>query len=239
MTCTLVETTKPLTLIGGGDVTPEDLDDALALAPTCVAADSGAHLALKAGVDLAAVIGDMDSISDAARARIPADRFHRIAEQDSTDFDKALRHINAPLIIAVGFCGGRVDHTLAALNTLVRHPQQSIVLLGARDIIFLCPPAFSMSTPEGTRVSLFPMGAVQGRSEGLFWPIDGIEFAPGARTGTSNRSTGSFSLEMAAPAMLCIMPRRFIQPVVQALLAPSQTGRWPVRAAQHKDLPQS
>ncbi|ABG31525.1 thiamine diphosphokinase [Roseobacter denitrificans] len=236
MTYTCVETTKPLTLIGGGEATADDLASALALAPTCVAADSGAHLALEAGVDLAAVIGDMDSISASARARIAPQRFHHIAEQDSTDFDKALRHIKAPLIIAVGFSGGRVDHGLAALNTLVCRADRHVVLLGAQDIIFLCPPAFQVPTPEGTRVSLFPMGAVQGRSEGLFWPIDGIDFAPGARTGTSNRATGPVSLEMDAPVMLCIMPRAFLQPVVQAL---SATRRWPAPAAPHKGPLQS
>lgn len=239
MTYTIVETTKPLTLIGGGEATVDDLACALALAPTCVAADSGAHLALEAGIDLAAVIGDMDSISDRARARISADRFHHIAEQDSTDFDKALRHVNAPLVIAVGFCGGQIDHALAALNTVVRRADQPVVLLGAHDIVFLCPRAFNVPTPAGTRVSLFPMGVVQGRSRGLFWPIDGIKFAPGLQAGTSNRATGPMAIETDAPVMLCIMPRAFLQPVVQALLGLSATMRWPAPAAPHKDPPQS
>jgi thiamine pyrophosphokinase len=37
-----------------------------------------------------AVIGDFDSIRPAARTALPPDRLHPIAEQDTTDFDKAL-----------------------------------------------------------------------------------------------------------------------------------------------------
>ncbi|GIT89040.1 thiamine diphosphokinase [Roseobacter sp. OBYS 0001] len=239
MTYTIVETTKPLTLIGGGEATVDDVASALALAPICVAVDSGAHLALEAGIDVAAVIGDMDSISDRARVRIAAERFHHIAEQDSTDFDKALRHVSAPLVVAVGFCGGQIDHALAALHTIIRRADRHIVLLGATDIVFLCPPAFNVPTPAGTRVSLFPMGPVRGRSKGLFWPIDGIDFAPGLQAGTSNRTTGPFSIETDAPVMLCIMPRAFLQPVVQALLGLSATKRWPALAVPHRDPPQS
>ncbi|MEM1075126.1 MAG: thiamine diphosphokinase [Pseudomonadota bacterium] len=226
----IVEVDHPLTLLGGARARIDDLTLALALAPTCVAADSGAHLALEAGVDLAAVIGDMDSLSDAARGKIPVDRIHYIAEQDSTDFDKALRTVAAPLVVAVGFTGGQIDHALAALETLVRRCDRAVVLLGRRDVVFLCPRRFLLPMDADTRVSLFPMAAVSGTSQGLYWPIDGIRFAPGQRSGTSNKSTGDIKIEVDAPDMLCILPRRFIQPVVSMLLALPETARWPVRA---------
>lgn len=200
---------------------------AMSLAPTCVAADSGAQVALDMGVDLAAVIGDMDSISEGARAQIPQARFHQIAEQDSTDFDKALRHVSAPVVIAVGFTGGQIDHALAALHTIVSRHNRSIVLLGKQDVVFLCPKEILLPMAAGTRISLFPMGPVTGTSTGLHWPIDGIDFAPGLRSGTSNRATGDVHLEFDAPQMLCILPRRFIAPVVSLLCALPDHVRWP------------
>ena len=215
-----------------------DLQTALALAPTCVAADGGAHHALAAGVDLAAVIGDMDSISKAHKTQIPPDRFHHIAEQDSTDFDKALRSVQAPVVIAVGFAGGRVDHQLAALHTMAVRSDMAIVMLCAEDIIFVCPPKLCLEMVAGTRVSLFPMRPVTGRSQGLNWPIEGLSFAPGIQSGTSNHATGNLELEMDHPGMLCILPRNFIQPVVLALAALPAHARWPVRAAPHRDLQQ-
>ena len=80
----------------------------------------GRARALAAGIVPQAVIGDLDSISEAGRAAIPPGRLHRVAEQETTDFEKALRHIAAPFVLGVGFAGTRIDHLLAALTTLVR-----------------------------------------------------------------------------------------------------------------------
>lgn len=226
----ILSSSQPLTLLGGGAATAQDLHAALTLGPTCVAADSGAHLALSERVALAAVIGDMDSISDAARAQVPADRFHHIAEQNSTDFDKALRHLSAPVIIAVGFTGGQIDHALAVLHTVLLRAHQRIVLLGEEDVIFLCPRRLELDLPVDTRVSLFPLVPVTGRSDGLFWPIAGLSFAPGEMSGTSNRATGAVRLAMDATGMLCILPRRFMPEVVSALSHLPEDAQWPARA---------
>ena len=61
----IVHSLDPITLIGGGEVGPADLNFALGLAPVCVAADGGASVAVAAGINLHAVIGDFDSVDDA------------------------------------------------------------------------------------------------------------------------------------------------------------------------------
>lgn len=230
MNTPVYESSNPLTLVGGGDCTNLDLELARSIAPVCVAADSGADHALQAGLEPVAVIGDMDSISDRARVQIPADRMHHIAEQDSTDFDKTLRNCVAPLVIAVGFSGGRVDHTLAALHTLVTHSDRLVIILSAEDITFVCPPRMSLPLESGTRFSLFPMGPVEGSSQGLHWPIDGLAFAPGMQSGTSNLATGPVSLSVTSPNMLCILPRASILPVASVFLELPASARWPARA---------
>jgi len=226
----ILDILEPLTIIGGGDCTVDDIDLARTIAPTCVAADGGAHIALEWDVPLAAVIGDMDSITNAARAQIPLEKFHHIAEQDSTDFDKVLRHVSTPLAIAVGFSGGQVDHALAALHTLVVYYHKRVIVLGKQDVIFLCPPKMTLPLEAGTRVSLFPFGAVRGTSTGLKWPIDGIDFAPGQRSGTSNQATGDITVTVERPNMLCILPRQFIRQVASQLAGQQATAQWPVRA---------
>ena len=105
MNSPIVQSTHGVTLAGGGPFSARDLKLALARAPVPVAADSGADRLLKLGVVPQAVIGDMDSISDQARAEIPLDRQHLVGEQLTTDFDKALRLIKAPLVLALGFAG--------------------------------------------------------------------------------------------------------------------------------------
>ncbi len=218
MNSVIVDSKEPVTLLGGGAAVAADVDLARSLAPVCVAADGGAILALAAGVMPDAVIGDFDSLPADVRAQIPPERLFHIAEQSSTDFDKALRSIAAPLVIAVGFTGERVDHQLAAFHVLVAHSMRPCVVLGAHEVIFHCPARLSLPVVAGDVVSLFPMRHVTGRSTGLQWPIDGLDFDPMRLIGTSNRATGPVELWMDGPGMLCIAPRRILPALVEALI---------------------
>lgn len=213
----IVEQMEMITLLGGGECSPEDLQQALTIAPFLVAADGGADHALAAGVRPDVVIGDLDSISAAARAQLAPEAVHHITEQDSTDFDKCLRSVRAPVILALGFLGARMDHQLAVLNGLVRHAGQPCVLLGDRDVVFACPPALTLSLPVGTRFSLFPMAPVQGASTGLRWPIGDIKFAPSGMIGTSNEvAADPLTLTFEAPGMIAIVPRSCLMNVLAA-----------------------
>jgi thiamine pyrophosphokinase len=100
----------------------------------------------------------------------------------------------------------------------MRYDSQPVVLLGAQDVVFLAPKQCALSLPIGSRLSLFPMGPVSGRSEGLRWPIDGLEFAPGARIGTSNEVCGPVTLAFEARHMLVILPRAALPVVIDALM---------------------
>ena len=213
----IVHSTVPVTLVGGAKLRQRDLTIALKHAATLVAADGGAGAVLAAGLVPAAVIGDMDSLQPAAALAF-SDRLHRIEEQDTTDFDKALRHIAAPLVIAVGVTGGRFDHELAVMHTLVRRAGQRCIVLGAESLTFVCPPEIAISLPVGMVFSLFPMGAVGVVSRGLRWPTAGLTFAPDTLIGTSNEVTGPVLLQADAPAMLVILPRAALSKVVLALL---------------------
>lgn len=211
---------SPVTLIGGAPLVPADLQAALALAPTVVAADRGADHALAQGVMPQAVWGDFDSISAQARATIPARNLHRIAEQDSTDFEKCLSRLETPLVLAVGFSGARQDHFLATLSSLARRIGPPCILIAGDDVITLCPERIALDLPQATRLSLFPMGPARGRSCGLRWPIDGLEMAPGGRIGTSNQTTGPVALSIEGP-MLLILPRAELPRLARALAGPA------------------
>jgi len=217
----------PVTLIGGAAIRSEDLAAALGHAPTLVAADGGADAALAQGLTPMAVVGDFDSISTDARRRLSPDILYEVFEQDSTDFDKALRRLEAPLILAVGFTGARLDHSLAVFHTLAARPDRRCLVIGDHDIVFLAPPRIALDLPAGARVSLFPMAEVSGRSEGLRWPIDGLRFHPAERIGTSNAAVGGpVGLEIERPALLVILPRGELAPTIAALLAAE--ARWDV-----------
>lgn len=217
----IVQSQAGVTLVGGGPVSARDLALSLARAALPVAADSGADRLLAAGIMPQAVIGDFDSISAAARTAIPADRLHPQSDQDTTDFDKALRGISAPFVLAVGFTGARMDHGLAVLNALVRHPDQPCIVLGPKDIAFAAPPHLTLQMRKDDPLSLFPFAPVSGTSTGLHWPIDGLDFKPWGMIGTSNRVTSpTVRLTFHAPGMVVILPRNRLDAAIRALVLP-------------------
>ncbi|WP_236019254.1 thiamine diphosphokinase [Fuscibacter oryzae] len=216
----IVETTAGVILAGGAPFSAALLARAQGYADEIIAADGGADRLLRLGVTPRAVIGDLDSISAAARARL-SDRLFPISEQVTTDFDKALRSVMAPYVLALGFQGARLDHGLAVLNTLVRYADRRVLVLGPRDVTFHAPGRLKLTLPIGTRLSLFPMAAVTGRSTGLRWPIDGLEFAPDGMIGTSNEvSEAVVRLEFDGPGMLVILPVRQLPAVLMSLCPP-------------------
>ncbi len=222
----IVRAEEPIALVGGGQIGPNDLKMALNRVGLAVAADGGAAVLVDSGRVPDAVIGDFDSLNASYRRKIPAGRLFLIHEQDSTDFDKALRHIQAPIVLGVGFLGERIDHQLAVLSALVRHRDRACVLLGEHEVVFHAPPWLKLSLEPGCTVSLFPFCRVTGRSQGLKWPIDGLELEPGGRVGTSNKAEGALELEIDNPGLLVMVPRDALDHVMQAFLT-GLTGRWP------------
>ena len=225
----IVSSSSPVTCIGGSDASPTELHAALKFAPIVVAADGGAELAMQAGVELSAVIGDFDSIPKSVLLQVPESKRHHVAEQMSTDFEKVLMRVDAPVLVGIGFLGGRLDHELAAFHALLAFADKPCILMNAAQIVFLAPPKIALPAHAGEVVSLFPLCKVEGRSSGLTWPIDGLAFAPGHQIGTSNSATGPIEIEIDRPGMLMILPARFVTSVIAALVMPDR-ARWPARA---------
>lgn len=220
----IVRSHAPIIVVGAGHVSAEDMGFIAALGHPVVAADGGALRCLEAGLMPEAVIGDLDSLASAA-AVLPPDRLHRIAEQETTDLDKCLRSVEAPLVLVFGVTAPRLDHLLAVCTTLVQRAEVRAVVVGEVDLLFHAPPRLALDLASGSRLSLFPMAPLTGRSDGLRWPIDGLAFSPSGRIGTSNEVTGPVRLAFDAPGMIVITPREALEPVSAAL-----AGSWPAPA---------
>jgi thiamine pyrophosphokinase len=212
----IVRSRTPIVVVGAGHVSGDDLALIRRLGHPVVAADGGALACVAAGILPEAVIGDFDSVGDLGAA-IPAERLHRVTEQETTDFDKCLRSVEAPLVLAFGVTAPRLDHTLAVCTTLVQRAEVPAVVVGEADLLFHAPPRLELDLPAGSRLSLFPMAHVTGRSLGLRWPIDGIGFSPAGRIGTSNEVSGPVQLAFDGPGMIVITPRAALGSVSAAL----------------------
>lgn len=212
------------TIVGGGPFAGA-LEEALAIAPRLVCADGAADRVGDRPPD--AVIGDLDSISDADawRARI-GERLVGLAEQDTTDLEKCLALVDAPFLVGVGFLGGRIDHELAALHALVADPRP-MALIGEADVAVAPTRALSLELEPGDRLSIFPLRAVTILAgAGLVWPVDDLALEAGRRVGTSNEATGDGRIELRfdRPGAVVLVPRRRFPAVAAALRAVSAAG---------------
>ena len=212
-----VQSSQGVTLVGAGSPLRQDIDLALDHAPTLIAADGGANFCVEAGLIPSAVIGDFDSFDPGLEAALSGSWLIRVAEQETSDFEKCLNRIAAPFLIATGFTSGRVDHAMAAWSVLARQLGPPTVVLGPDDIVFAAPGTLDLDLPPGMRFSLFPLSPVTGRSTGLRWPINGLTLSPMGRIGTSNCVDGLVRLEFDAPGCLVITPREALAAVLAAL----------------------
>ena len=212
-----VQSSRGVTLVGGGAPRAEIVRGLMRRAPDLVAADGGANDCRAFGLEPLAVIGDFDSLAQETRADLPETRFLHVDEQDSTDFEKCLTRIEAPVVLATGFTAGRIDHTLAVLSVLARHDGAPVIVAGEDDIIFSAPAELALDLPVGSRLSLFPMSPVTGQSSGLRWDIDSLVLEPNGQIGTSNQVTGPVSLRFHEPGCLVILPQAALDAALAAL----------------------
>ncbi|MEL6678773.1 MAG: thiamine diphosphokinase [Pseudomonadota bacterium] len=207
-----------LLMAGGGALSAATVARLGAFGSRWVAADGGADRLAALGVVPERIIGDLDSLADVEAWRDRGIAVEHVSEQDSTDFEKCLARVEAPLILAAGFLGARLDHSLAALSALVQQPPGAVVLVGEEDLALHCPPRLALDLEAGMRVSLYPLARVGGHaSSGLRWPIAGLEFAPEGRIGTSNAATGAVEIGLDGPGMVLILPLEALAAVVAAL----------------------
>ncbi len=210
-----VEFDGPVMLIGGGfwdsDIAQFKVDSFSAV----VCADGGGRAALDTGITPDMIIGDMDSFTGTYAGSVV-----HLPEQDTTDFEKCLYTVKAPLYIGYGFLGGRLDHELAALSTLTRYPEKAVMLIGEKDVCFLCPKEITIEIEKGARFSVFPMGDVKMRSVGLEWPLDGLKMSPTTQIATSNRVSGEqVTLSVDKGDAIVMVPLAYIEAVQAALTA--------------------
>ena len=217
----IVHSQAPVILVGGAPIEKEILSQAFAMGDQIVAADSGAVAVLDAGHMPDAVIGDFDSLPDARRAEVPQDRLHHIPDQDSTDFEKCLTRIDAPLVLAVGFSGARLDHELAVFNALLKIATPPCLVLRGAEVAFIAPPDLRLDLPDRSNVGFYPLVPVTVTSAGVKWPLTDALMQPGGLTSTSNIVTGPVSLKSDKRGVLITLPVASVEAAMTALAGPT------------------
>lgn len=185
-------------LAGGPDVSAVD---SLPADAVIVAADGGAELALQLGVEVAAVVGDLDSIAAPtldALQRAGARVERHPAAKDASDLELALDlalELHPRRILVVGSATGRVDHALGQLLLLASERYRDVEVdarLGDASVHVVRGDRRLAGSP-GDVVSLFALhGAASGvTTEGLLYPLRGERLEPGSTRGLSNVFAGA------------------------------------------------
>ncbi|MEM6277336.1 MAG: thiamine diphosphokinase [Pseudomonadota bacterium] len=204
---------QPVTLVGAGEGSVQLLKIALARAPLLIAVDGGAALAQAAGAEMAAVVGDFDSIGD---LNLPEVLLLHTPDQNLTDFQKALTVTDAPCILGVGFLGGRIDHQLAAFSALLQD-RRPIILLTETEVAFLAPERLTLDLPEESAISFYPLEETQFDSAGVAYPLSRSQMQPGGLISTSNRVKDGPVEVQATGGVLVTLPLAGLDAVLHAL----------------------
>lgn len=188
-------------VVTGGDPTVPGLLDRLPRDATVIAADSGLGVAMRLGLRVDLVVGDLDSVDPVAlaaveRAGVPVER-HPVAK-DRTDLaiavDAAAR-LAPGRIVVVGGDGGRLDHFLgnALLLASPEYAGQEIEAHMGHARVQVVRDSADLEGSPGTIVSLLPAhGRARGvRTTGLAYPLIDEDLPPGSTRGISNEMTGS------------------------------------------------
>lgn len=151
---------------------------ALRAARQIVCCDGAADRLAAAGLEPTWVVGDLDSVSDAVRARY-AGHLVQLREQETNDLAKAFRFCHAhgwTDLVILGATGLREDHTLGNLSLLADFALESSALL-LTDAGWFTPLLTSASLPSfaGQQVSLVALDPrTSVTAGGLKYPVDGL-----------------------------------------------------------------
>jgi thiamine pyrophosphokinase len=162
-----------------------------------IAADGGSHHADPLNLQIDIVIGDLDSLDGAHRARLEADGTHfEIApsHKDETDLELALLYAldrGAGRVIMLGVLGGRLDMSLANMLLLTHPGLQSArveIWNGSQTTWLIRPPGDRISGHPGDTLSLIPLGGdAQGvKTHHLEYPLRDETLLFGPARGVSN-----------------------------------------------------
>lgn len=156
-----------------------------------VCADGGANTAVRFGERPDLIIGDLDSISGSTVKSFRTVTTRRMADQNSTDLEKALTFLvrkNFGFIDVLGALGGRVDHLTGNLSALGKfHRRTAIRFLDTSGLLMPVGSSLLFEADPGTVVSLIPLNRCEGIvTSGFKWELKNGTLELGLRESTSN-----------------------------------------------------
>lgn len=175
-----------------------------------VAADSGLDTALRLGLKIDLVVGDLDSVSDPSLLTrfSPSQVLRFPTDKDETDTEIGLRVLTergCDRIVVAGGGGGALDHFLGILMLFDRPTPPDVWVTRDASLVRLTG-ARTLEVIPGQTLSFFPLGreARVLRSTGLRWPLDGLCLRRGFASLRNQAASGTIELEIGEGGLLMV-----------------------------------
>lgn len=182
-----------------------------------VAVDGGLRRCKELGLIPLYLCGDLDSVRDQELQGFPEERIWAFpTDKDETDTELAMLkclELGYTQIVICNDMQGRIDHGLGLIQNL------RLGFLKGLDIrietsfqrLWFLPPVWEAEGLRGCLLSLVTFGesAVFSHSEGLKWPLDGLELKPELSRGISNLIISErASIRLTGGPVLAILSKR-------------------------------
>lgn len=207
-----------LIILNGDPATDLISDDALKRYDYILAVDGALNHLSAAGIAPDAVTGDMDSVRDdiLEEFRRQGGVVDHQPEQNSTDFEKAIRHCLRLKVLeadVIGYLGQRLDHQLAVWDVALRFSRrirlrfldsiaESRILRQGGELTF-----FQRREHLCSVIPLLPCSGVT--LKGFRWPLENAVMRLGTRISCSNEiNEDSASVSVTSGALLIVLHRK-------------------------------
>jgi len=163
---------------------------------TIIAADGASNFLYKNKIIPDFIIGDLDSLSPAAKKYFTAKKvaIKKIPDQYKNDFEKCLRFViskGIKQIAVTGFAGKRFDHTINNLSILKKYcGKANIIVYDNTYEYFIIKKSTEFTYKPGEVVSLIALTKAEGiKTAGLKYPLNNETLEFGVREGALNYAT--------------------------------------------------
>jgi len=159
-----------------------------------LAADGGADHLARIGLRPAAVIGDLDSVSESTRSWLGEQLLIERPDQDRTDLDKALEYAfdaaEFDRLTVLGALGGRPDHDQGNFGLLARlGMNERLIYEGDRWTVLAISGEATLTSVPGETWSFWTYDPnIRVTVDGVRWPIDNSTIDAANRPSISNEA---------------------------------------------------
>ncbi|NQU64761.1 MAG: thiamine diphosphokinase [SAR324 cluster bacterium] len=205
-----------LILLDGEKPTRETLQQNWLKSDFRVCADGAAAVCREYGLQPDVILGDLDSLDVEDKTYFSASAIIEMADQDTTDGEKAIQHCIAngfQVIKLFGALGKRVDHTIYNLGLLRKFHYQveEFSIITNDEILILIGTDKTFSAPPGTKISLLPIfGKVKDvTTSGLTYSLQNKSLELGFYSSISNCfKSDSATVALSSGLLLVVIERQ-------------------------------